>query len=103
MNVKALPEFVGIFKASQNISTVNGRSHFLIKSAGKLKWEEVKKDDGEQLQEEIKLNDNLRREIEKLKDKIEYFKQREDELGEENSALYDANRGRQFQNEDEMN
>ena len=103
MNEKALPEFVGIFKASQNISTVNGRSHFLIKSAGKRKWEEVKKDDGEQLQEEIKLNDNLRREIEKLKDKIEYFRQREDKLVQENSALYDANRGRQFQNEDEMN
>ena len=50
LNIKALPEFINILKSSKNISTDNGRSHFLLKTAGKSKWEEVKKDDAEQLQ-----------------------------------------------------
>ena len=51
-------------------------------------------DDWKHLREEIKLNENLRREIEKLRDKIEYFKQRKNELVQENSTLYEARQGR---------
>ena len=49
LNIKALPEFINILKSSKNISNDKGRSHFLLKIAGKRKCEEVKKDDAEQL------------------------------------------------------
>ena len=102
LNVKALPEFINIFKASQNISTVNGRSHFLIKRAGKRKWEDVMKDDKEQLKDEIKLNERLKGEIEGLKDRIEYFRQREYELLKENELLHELSKDTRQPNEDKM-
>ena len=49
LNIKTFPKFINILKSSKNISTDNGRSHFLLKTAGKRKWEKVKKDDVEQL------------------------------------------------------
>ena len=45
LNIKALTKFINKLKSSKNISNDNGRSHFLLKTAGKRKWEEVKKDD----------------------------------------------------------
>ena len=64
LNIKDLPKFINILKSPKNISTDNGRSHFRLKTAGKRKWEEVKKDDAEQLR-------NTQKEIRLLQDKIE--------------------------------
>ena len=54
MNIKDLPEFASTFQPSKNISTERRRSHFLMKTAGKLKLEEVKMEDEEQSLETIK-------------------------------------------------
>ena len=70
LNIKALPEFINILKSSKNISTDNGRFHFLLKTAGKRKWEEVKKDDAEQLRYTLKENRILQDKIEKLHEKM---------------------------------
>ena len=70
LNIKALHEYVNILKSSKNISTDNGRSHFLLKTAGKRKWEKVKKDDAEQLRYTLKENRLLQDKIEKLHEKM---------------------------------
>ena len=54
LNVKVLPEFMHIFQSSKNLSTEHWRSHFQLKAAGKRKWEEVEKDDAEQLWDTLK-------------------------------------------------
>ena len=79
-NVKALPEFVNIFQSSKNISTDKGRSHFLIKTAGKRKWEEVKKDDAEQLRWTVKENKLLQDKIDKLHERIVKYESVQNDL-----------------------
>ena len=69
MNIKVLPEFANIFESSKNISTERGRSHFLIKAAGKRKWEDVKREDEEQLQETLKQNQLLQEKLNSMKGK----------------------------------
>ena len=70
LNIKAYPKFINILKSSKNISNNNGRSHFLLKTAGKRKCEEVKKDDTEQLRNTLKENRLLQDKIEKLHEKM---------------------------------
>ena len=80
MNVKVLPEFVNIFQSAKNISTERGCSHFLIKTAGKRKWDQVKEEDVEQLRNTIKQNKLLENKIAKMKEKIDEFEKIQDEL-----------------------
>ena len=79
-NLKALPEFISIFQSSKSISTDHGRSHFLLKTAGKRKWEEVKKDDAEQLRCTVKENKLLRDKIDKLHERIFKYESVQNEL-----------------------
>ena len=39
LRVKALPEFIKIFRSSESIYVQKGRFHYLIKMSGKLRWE----------------------------------------------------------------
>ena len=80
MNVKVLPEFVNIFQSAKNISTERGRSHFLIKTARKRKWDQVKEEDVEQLHNTIKQNKLLEDKIAKMKEKIDEFEKIQDKL-----------------------
>ena len=79
MSVKALPEFINIFKKSQSISVHKGKTHYLLKTWGKRKWDEIEEDNKERLkrakEETIKLNET----IYTLEEKIEYYKGRDDE------------------------
>ena len=70
LNIKVLLEFINILKSSKNISTDNGRSHFLLKTAWLHKWEEVKKDNAEQLRYTLEENRLLQDKIEKLHEKM---------------------------------
>ena len=56
----------------------------------------------EKLKDEIKLNLRLKGEIEGLKDRIEYFRQREHELLKENELLHELRKDMRQPNEDEM-
>ena len=87
-NVKALPEFIDIFQSSRNISTDRGRSHFLLKGAGKRKWEEVKKDDAEQLRDTLKENKLLQEKIDKLHENIAKYESAQDELLADRGKLW---------------
>ena len=80
LNIKALPKFINILKSSKNISTDNGRSHFPLETAGKRKWEEVKKDDAEQLRNTQKENRLLQDKIEKLHEKMVKYEDTQNEL-----------------------
>ena len=80
LNIKALSEFTNILKSSKNLFTDNGRSRFQLKTAGKRKWEEVKKDDAEQLRNILKENRLLQDKIEKLHEKIAKYKDTQNEL-----------------------
>ena len=80
LNIKALPKFINILKSSKNISTDNRRSHFLLKTSGKRKWEEVKKDDAEQLRNTQKENRLLQDKIEKLHEKMVRYEDAQNEL-----------------------
>ena len=51
MNVKALPEFINIFKNSESISVYKGKIHYLVKAWGKRKWDEIEDDNKERLKE----------------------------------------------------
>ena len=54
------------------------------------------------MKDEIKLNECLKWEIEVLKDRIEYFRQREYELLKENKLLHEFRKDMRQPNEDEM-
>ena len=49
MSVKALPEFISIFKKSENISVYKEKTHYLIKTWGKRKWDEYEDDNKEKI------------------------------------------------------
>ena len=70
LKVRALPEFIKLFKDSKSISTQKGRSHFLIKGLGNKKWGSFSKNSRELLtgaQKEIEeLNANIMNMEEKL-------------------------------------
>ena len=87
-NIKALPEFINIFQSSKNISTDNGRSHFLLKTAGKRKWEEVKKDDEELLRDTIKENKLLQDKIAGLQNSIAKYEANQEELLADRGKLW---------------
>ena len=87
MNVKVLPEFVNIFKSSKNISTERGRSHFLLKTAGKRKWDEVKEEDVEQLRNYAKQNQLLEEKITNMQERINEYAKNQDELLEDRGKL----------------
>jgi len=55
LRVKALPEFIKIFRSSESIYVQKGRFHYLIKMSGKLRWGEV------ELSEKKKLKDKIRK------------------------------------------
>ena len=63
LKVRALPEFIKLFKDSKSKSTQKGRSHFLIKGLGNKKWGSHTKNSRELLtgaQKEIEeLNANI--------------------------------------------
>ena len=80
LNIKALPKFINVLKSSKNIFTDNRRSHFLLKNAGKRKWEEVKKDNAEQLRNTLKENRLLQDKIEKLHEKMVKYEDTQNEL-----------------------
>lgn len=87
LNIKALPEFIEVFKKAKNISTINGRSHFLIKRAGRRKWDEVKKDDPQMLKDEVAKSKKLEQEIERLSGKLEMLSHRYEDVKDENERL----------------
>ena len=87
MNIKVLPEFANIIESSKNISTERGRSHFLIKAAGKRKWEDVKREDEEQLQETLKQNQLLQEKLNSMKGKIDEYQRNQDELLKDREKL----------------
>ena len=60
------------------------------------------KDEKKQLKDEIKLSERLKGEIEGLKDRIEYFRQREYELLKDNELLYESSKYKRQPNEFEM-
>ena len=80
MNVKILPEFVNIFESAKNISTERGRTHFLLKTAGKRKWENIIKEDAVQLRNLAIQNQHLEGMINKMKEKIDEYAKNQDEL-----------------------
>ena len=82
-----MPEFAKIFESSKNLSTRRGRSHFLIKAAGKLKWEDVKRENEEQLQETLKKNQLLQEKLNSMKGKINEYQKNQDELLKDREKL----------------
>ena len=76
MNFKVLQYF---WKA-KNISTERGSSHFLIKTAGKRKWEDVKNEDAEQLRVTAKDNKLLHEKITIMQERIDAYEKTQDEL-----------------------
>ena len=80
MNVKILPEFVNIFESAKSISTERGRTHFLLKTAGKRKWENIIKEDAVQLRNLAIQNQHLEGMINKMKEKIDEYAKNQDEL-----------------------
>ena len=91
MNIKVLPEFASIFESSKNISTERGRSHFLIKASRKRKWEEVKREDEEQLRETAKLNQILQEKVNSMKSRIDEYEKNQDELLKDREKLVKLN------------
>ena len=94
LSIKALPEFVDIFKLSKNISVQKGRSHYLLKKFGKRKWDEIESDDKEKLKESYKQIENLNNKIERLKHKLDGYYQKEGEYYKSKeilAKLYDQN------------
>ena len=87
MNIKVLPEFASIFESSKNISTERRRSHFLIKTSRKRKWEEVKREDEEQLHETAKLNQILQEKVNSMKSRIDEYEKNKDELLKDREKL----------------
>ena len=79
MSLNALPEFINIFKKSENISVHKGKTHYLVKAWGKRKWDEIEDYNKERLkrakEETIKLNKT----IHILGENIEFYKGRNDE------------------------
>ena len=73
MNVKVLQEFCNIFESVKNISTEKRHSHFLIKTTGKRKWENVKNEDAEQLRVTAKDNKLLKEKITKMQERIDAY------------------------------
>ena len=94
LSIKALPEFVDIFKLSKNISVQKGRSHYLLKKFGKRKWDEIESDDKEKLKESYMQIENLNNKIERLEHKLDGYYQKEGEYYKSKeilAKLYDQN------------
>ena len=70
MRIRALPEFIKLFKESKCTSTKNGRSHFLIKALGNKKWGDYAKNKKEQLTDAEKEVESLNFNIAKLEERL---------------------------------
>ena len=87
MTVKALPEFIAIFKNSKNISVHNGRTNHLLRKFGKRKWDQMESDDKEKLKEaEAKLK-NMESTIEKLENKVKDYMYTQESLLQDKEKL----------------
>ena len=70
MKIRALAEFIKLFKDLRSTSTQNCRSHFLIKILGNQKWENHTKSQREKLDNAAKDIENLNFSIEKMEEKL---------------------------------
>ena len=63
MSVKALPEFISIFRKSDCVSVQNGKTHYLLKAAGRRKWNQMEDDNRDRLMkakdEAMRLNETI--------------------------------------------
>ena len=87
MSVKALPEFISIFGKSDCVPVQNGKTHYLLKAAGRRKWSQMEDDNRDRLMkakdEAIRLNET----INSLQQKIEYYRNRDAEYLENKEKL----------------
>ena len=88
LTVKALPEFIQIFKSSSNISLENGRTNHLIKKLGKWKWDEIEDTDRDKLEEANKNLEFLQSKIDILEEKILTYEKNKNALLEDKDKLY---------------
>ena len=88
LTVKALPEFINIFKNSKNVSVENGRTNHLIKRFGKRKWDQMENTDKDKLLDANKNLEALKKQIEQLEDKIENYEHNENALLQDKEKLY---------------
>ena len=79
LNVKALPEFIDIFKKSQSVSVQNGRTHYLIKSTRKRKFGQIKDDNRDKLKDQERKIQQLNASIDELSKKIDWYQSQEEE------------------------
>ena len=87
MSVKALPEFISIFWKSDCVSVQNGKTHYLLKAAGRRKWNQMEDDNRDRL---MKAKDEamiLNETINSLQQKIEYYRNRDAEYLENKEKL----------------
>ena len=68
MKIRALPEFIKLFKDSKSTSTQNGRTHFLIKAMGNKKWGDHHKNQRERLADAEKEVESLNINIAEIED-----------------------------------
>ena len=91
LGVKAISEFINIFRRSQAVSTMKGKSHFLVRMPKENKDKKiVKKFEEEKSQNESKIK-SLNKEIDNLKFKLqelEDFQRDNDDTMEKFSNLY---------------
>ena len=88
LSVKALPEFIHIFKNSNNVSVENWRTNHLIKKFGKRKWDEIENTDRDKLKDANKNIELLMSEIDRLEEKIIKYEDTQNALLEDKDKLY---------------
>ena len=87
MKIRALPEFINLFKESKSTSTKNRRSHFLIKALGNKKWGNHVKNKREQLADAEKEVESLNFNIVKLEERLSKMQNIEDENNKHKDKL----------------
>ena len=87
LGISIKPEFIQIFKNSQAISTMNGKSHYLTRAPKKTK-EQLKIIKYEEQKEETNRNtEMILEELQSLKTKIKDFELRQDDADQNSDKL----------------
>ena len=87
LKVDAIPEILSIFSKSKNVSYMNGRTHFLLRSTQKgikRKYNDIEMDRKE---EEDRAIDRFKSKIKDLENEIDEYKSREDLLLQDKEKL----------------
>ena len=87
LDVEAIPEIVNIFAKSKNVSYMNGRTHFLMRSQlenRKRKIHDIEMDLNEETKNEIK---NYKEKINDLQKEIEQYQRTNDDLLQDKEKL----------------